>query len=79
MGEVDGDGDEGTCAVVQKSSSIFFITDETHLLQLLSTSTNPGCLYSMIEGIVSSSFCLTNLLMTWNKEAGSLTMALSGC
>ena len=61
MGETDGDDDQSTCAVVQKSSMIFVITDETQLLQLLSTSTNPGNLYSMIENIVSCIFLFHNM------------------
>lgn len=61
MGETDGDGDQSTCAVVQKSSMIFVITDETQLLQLLSTSTNPGNLYTMIENIVSCIFLFHNM------------------
>ena len=61
MGETDGDGGQSMCAVVQKSSMIFVITDETQLLQLLSTSTNPGNLYSMIDNIVSCIFLFHNM------------------
>ena len=49
----ENEGSSECCVVTNRSNKMFHITDDTPLVVLLSSATDPGKLYSMIASIVS--------------------------